>query len=285
MGEHLVHIPEDIRHEFEVDVEGKGFASARATARLSGVTPSTLLDTREGSEGLLKRILIGKNLDDCLKPIAGFDYWVIGKIPDYVVACIITYYAKKGYKEAELVLASFAAIGIRTYIQKELHWQPSMQTWKLPQSYSEALRMLADEAEAHDETKAELAETKAELEEAQPKIALAENFIEKEELITFEIFAKDLNIGRNKFCRWLINKGYCYRKYKSIRAYSSHQRFFVTKPVTVVVEDKRVVLPGAYQTFMTTEGVEFFTYMLRNPEVREEIQATKVGSLTSDIPG
>ncbi|WP_026735680.1 phage antirepressor KilAC domain-containing protein [Fischerella sp. PCC 9605] len=136
-----------------------------------------------------------------------------------------------------------SAIGYRAYFQRELQWQPpATHLYKLPQSYSEALRMLADETEAH-------AKTKGELEEAQPKIILAEDFIEKVGLTSFTQFTNDLNIPRNKFVQWLVDKGYCTRsksKRKYVRAYSQYRKYILLKPVTITIDDKTEVVPSTY---------------------------------------
>lgn len=53
----LVHIPEDIRHEFSIDQKGNVTASRRAVARLCGVEPSSvtrLLDRIKKKAGALQ---------------------------------------------------------------------------------------------------------------------------------------------------------------------------------------------------------------------------------------
>ncbi|WP_026735681.1 hypothetical protein [Fischerella sp. PCC 9605] len=92
MDEQLVHIPEDVRHEFEVDIEGKVFAKSRnAVARISGVSKDALVNA--SGRGLLQRLLENKNIPESLKPFAGQDYTQETKIPDFVVAGIVKYYA------------------------------------------------------------------------------------------------------------------------------------------------------------------------------------------------
>ncbi len=123
----LVHLPEDIRSEFEVDSDGKVFAkSIRAVARLAGVSVSALND----SGRLLDKLLTTKNLPDCLKPFAGFDWKVTTKIPDLLIAGIVEYYAfysSASNETARRVYRAMATVGIRAYFQQELGWKPQIQ--------------------------------------------------------------------------------------------------------------------------------------------------------------
>lgn len=69
----LFHLPEDIRQEFSIDKQGQAFASQSAIARLCGIS-------RQSINELIEKILSGKALSESLKPFAGKDYSMSGKI-------------------------------------------------------------------------------------------------------------------------------------------------------------------------------------------------------------
>lgn len=122
----LYQLPTDIRNEFTVDADGKVWASARATARLAGVSSSALCDSRHGLLTRLKKAdnqVIAKNLASCLKPFAGFDFGVVAKIPDILVSAIVTYYAYEANvtnDQAKRVASTMQAVGFRVFFQTGL---------------------------------------------------------------------------------------------------------------------------------------------------------------------
>lgn len=121
----------DIQQEFEIDEDGKGYATIRGAARLANVQHSNLIDARPSHKGLLTKLYewsaeANYSLPICLKPFAGFDYRVVGRLPDLLVAGIVTYYAyesKASNEHAKKVVAAFSAIGFRSWLQQELGWQ------------------------------------------------------------------------------------------------------------------------------------------------------------------
>lgn len=112
-------LPEDIKSEFFIDESGKASATGRATARLAGV-----------SQEAVRKILIklGDNLkvSKSLESFMGQNFKG-DNLPDILVASIIEYYAfdagRYCTEQAKLVYRSFAAIGIRIWIQNELGWR------------------------------------------------------------------------------------------------------------------------------------------------------------------
>lgn len=115
----IFHLSTEIRSEFSIDESGLTYASQSAVARLSGVTQQAI-------NQLLARILSGKGLSEPLKPFAGIDYTVSGKLQDKVVAAIIDHYAmyvRNTTEIAKKVSLCFHTIGIRTWIQAELGWK------------------------------------------------------------------------------------------------------------------------------------------------------------------
>lgn len=124
-------LAEDIKSEFEVDEQGRVFAkSVRAIARLAHTTPSNLLHDRDRETGLFAKLLMGKGLSKPLEPFAGFDYRVVGKVPDLLVAAIIkhyAYYAKNTNEVAKDNDMAMSAIGVRTWFQQQLGWKPPVK--------------------------------------------------------------------------------------------------------------------------------------------------------------
>lgn len=120
----FLRIPEEIKNEFTVDVDGKAYLSQSALARLCGVSQSAI-------NQLLERIATSKVLSKSLQPFAGNDYRGISKmIPDTLAAAIINHFAmfsRHKTARAKEVAIAFQAVGIRTWIQAELGWKQKQQ--------------------------------------------------------------------------------------------------------------------------------------------------------------
>ena len=85
-------------------------------------------------------------------------------------------------------------------------WQQLEQatTPRLPQTYLEALRALADEVEAHERTQQQLAI-------AEPKVQYFDKLVERNLLTNFTTTAKEFGIKRKDFVAYLLDNGYIYR--------------------------------------------------------------------------
>ncbi len=137
----IFHLPKEIRQEFSIDESGLTYASQSAVARLCGVTQQAI-------NQLLVKIWLGKGLSEPLKPFAGMDYRESGQLQDKVVAAIINHYAMYARNTTEMakkVSLCFNAIGLRTWLQKELGWKQQQQS-TLSISDAIALANLASEA-------------------------------------------------------------------------------------------------------------------------------------------
>ncbi len=77
----IFHLPINIRSEFDVDDDGKTYASQSATSRLCGVSQSAI-------NQLLEKLAISKPISKPLLPFAGIDYRAISKLPDLLVIAI-----------------------------------------------------------------------------------------------------------------------------------------------------------------------------------------------------
>ena len=73
-----------------------------------------------------------------------------------------------------------------------------------PKTYVEALRTLADEVEAHEQTKQTLAI-------AEPKVQYFDKLVERNLLTNFTTTAKEFGVKRKDFVAYLLDNGYIYR--------------------------------------------------------------------------
>ena len=107
-------------------------------------------------------------------------------------------------KETCLCLVAGYNAKLRMAIIKR--WQELEQatTPRLPQTYLEALRALADEVEAHEHTQQQLAI-------AEPKVQYFDKLVERNLLTNFTTTAKEFGVKRNLFVAYLLDNGYIYR--------------------------------------------------------------------------
>lgn len=121
----LYQIPDDIRNEFVITVDGRVFAKSwSAVARLAGVRHQTIIDR------LLPRIntVQPEALPSSLRPLSGMGLTgAAEQISDVVVSCIVNYYAWESPQgsngTAKAVALAFNACGIRGFFQREYGWQ------------------------------------------------------------------------------------------------------------------------------------------------------------------
>ncbi len=116
----------DWKSEFEISDQGEVTASYRGVARLCGVehtTISRLIKTLTKEGGAL-------NLSEPLQPFAGQTFESGAKIPDLLASAVVAHYAFKGINQAQRIVLAMNAIGLRTYLQRELGWQQPQVTSK-----------------------------------------------------------------------------------------------------------------------------------------------------------
>lgn len=126
----ITQIVDQIKQEIEVDVDGRGKASIRATARLAGVSDMAIIKALESANlepSKLSKTLIEEGFDATKQ-----NFWRTNGIPDIAIAIILEYYAYDAgrycTKQARLVCRSFNTIGIRAWIQDKLGWaKPAAQ--------------------------------------------------------------------------------------------------------------------------------------------------------------
>lgn len=120
----ITQIIEQIKEEITVDIDGRGKASIKATARLAGVSDKAIgkaLESANLEPSKLALMLMEQEFD-----AANLNYWRTNGIPDMAIAIILEYYAYEAgrycNKQARLVCRSFNTIGIRAWIQDKLGW-------------------------------------------------------------------------------------------------------------------------------------------------------------------
>lgn len=159
----LVHLPDDIKQEFSVNEKGEVSTTIRGCARLINIDESGLRKNFASGCGenpsKMSALLIGK----------GFQVRTFSEngIPDTAFVFICEYYAfdagKRCTDEAKNLYRAFAAIGFRTWVQKELDWESKQQSPKtsplsILKQTAETLNMMADEVIKLDEKYSELQE-------------------------------------------------------------------------------------------------------------------------------
>jgi hypothetical protein len=125
----IAQVIEQIKEEIEVDSNGNGKASIRATARLVDVQDSSL--RRAFLSAALSPSALAKNVMEQGFDSAALESWSEGGIPDIGLAAILEYYAYDAgrycKKQARLVCKAFNRIGIRAWMQDIKGWSKPNQ--------------------------------------------------------------------------------------------------------------------------------------------------------------
>lgn len=111
-----------------------------------------------------------------------------------------------------LILASGYDVNLRAKIIDR--WiELESNTFKLPQTFSDALRLLADTKEREEKVLIELSQATQTIERNRPKVTFAESVVGSSNSILVRQFAKDLcdddfKIGQNKLYEWFRGNKY-----------------------------------------------------------------------------
>ncbi len=123
MNNNIVSIPDEIRNEFRIDAEGKAFVSIRGAARIADIDHKALIKafkkTGDFYTSKLAQMLTASEFEPG-------DFSETG-IPDIALSVVLKYYAYKANhttEQAERFYDAMSAIGIRTWIQQQLNWNP-----------------------------------------------------------------------------------------------------------------------------------------------------------------
>jgi hypothetical protein len=121
----ITQIIQQIREEIEVDSNGQGKASIRATARLADIDATglarSLKTAVDNSPSKLAQKLINKGFE-------GVEIlsWSQSGIPDVAVAAILHYYGyeagKRCSEQARFACEAFESVGVRAWMQDIMGW-------------------------------------------------------------------------------------------------------------------------------------------------------------------
>ena len=119
-----------------------------------------------------------------------------------------------------------------------------------PKTYVEALRTLADEVEAHEQTKQTLAI-------AEPKVQYFDKLVERNLLTNFTTTAKEFGIKRKDLIDYLLDNGYIYRDQRgNLLPYATHV------PHLFEVKEYSKDAHSGVQTLVTPKGRETLRLLL-----------------------
>ena len=119
-----------------------------------------------------------------------------------------------------------------------------------PKTYVEALRTLADEVEAHEQTKQTLAI-------AEPKAQYFDKLVERNLLTNFTTTAKEFGVKRKDFIAYLLDNGYIYRDQQgNLLPYAVHV------PHLFEVKEYSKDAHSGVQTLVTPKGRETLRLLL-----------------------
>lgn len=121
-------------------------------------------------------------------------------------------------KRETLILVSGYNIGMRAKIidrWQELEASKAAPVFAIPQSYADALRLAADNADRADQAEAALAI-------AGPKADALDMIAASEGSLTFTQAAKVIGVKRDSLTRWMHAEGWIYRQNESWVAYQQH---------------------------------------------------------------
>lgn len=128
----------------------------------------------------------------------------------------------------------------------------SVAQYRLPQSYAEALRMLADEVEKHEKTKQQLAI-------AAPKAEMYDVALSAKNAQSMSIVAKTLGWGRNRLFAFLREQGVLRHNNEPYQEYIE-RGYFVVRQVPISRSSGVVNKP---QTLVTAQGMDFIGKLMK----------------------
>ena len=150
-----------------------------------------------------------------------------------------------------LILVSGYSLILRTkIIDRWAELEARLPQVTLPQTFADALRAYADEVEAHEATKQELAI-------AAPKADYFDGLVERNLLVNFTTFAKEIGVKRKLVIAYMLENGYLYRdQHNNLLPYAEYT------PTLFEVKEYDKGKHAGVQTLLTPKGRETFRLLL-----------------------
>ena len=179
------------------------------------------------------------------------DYIMLHKKMEANNATLIEYYITLDMaKELAMVERTEKGKQARQYFIECERKLRETQAKLAPKTYVEALRTLADEVEAHEQTKQTLAI-------AEPKAQYFDKLVERNLLTNFTTTAKEFGIKRKDLIDYLLDNGYIYRDQRgNLLPYATHV------PHLFEVKEYSKDAHSGVQTLVTPKGRETLRLLL-----------------------
>ena len=181
---------------------------------------------------------------------------------------VIAHYADKGNETARNNERILGRAGATLYCQRMTGWNPSpFGQYPLPQTYSEAMRLAADEMEARQHFEAEAKRLEAQATENAPKVQAYELLINNEGNVEMKDFADTLNIkglGRNNFIGLLRERGVLTPDNRGVGC-TPYRRYIDAGYFDVNEKSTRVGIK--FFTVITPKGQDWLLKQLRKWEI------------------
>ena len=150
-------------------------------------------------------------------------------------------------KQLAMVENNEKGMQVRKYF---IECEKKLKEQTVPLTFAEALRALADEVEAHEQTKQTLTI-------AEPKAQYFDNLVERNLLTNFTITAKEFGIKRKDLIDYLLVNKYVYRDaHGNIVAYAAHV------PTLFEIKEFAKEKHAGTQTLITPRGRETIRLLL-----------------------
>ena len=136
------------------------------------------------------------------------------------------------------------------FIECEKKLKETITQKPVPLTFAEALRAYADEVEAHEATKQELTI-------AAPKADYFDGLVERNLLVNFTTFAKEIGVKRKLVIAYMLENGYLYRdQHNNLLPYAEYT------PTLFEVKEYDKGKHAGVQTLLTPKGRETFRLLL-----------------------
>ncbi len=149
---------------------------------------------------------------------------------------------------------------------------PGGRSMTLPQTYSAALRALADEVERNEALEQKVAIQHQQITEMKPKVTYYDVVLNCKDLVPTSVIAKDYGWSANRMNKYLHEAGVQYKQGKIWLLYQAHAEMGYTNTKTVVNQDKHGNDHAFPHTYWTQKGRLFIYELLKNNGILPTIE-------------